>query len=165
MKEWIKYLFMHSAGYTYSNLSRLFMRLFVGIMFLQFGIRQILAFNAYAPTFPAVLGMSSTATLIAMIVIEVVCSTFIMLGFLTRISVLPAIVSMVLAEHYLLTKVVSDPTMIDYMQPGYIPIFFIGVFFYLLLSGPGKISLDYLISLHLINNNKTNDDDDTLKEA
>ena len=156
---------MHSAGYTYSNLSRLFMRLFVGIMFLQFGIRQILAFNAYAPTFPAVLGMSSTTTLIAMIVIEVVCSTFIMLGFLTRISVLPAIVSMVLAEHYLLTKVVSDPTMIDYMQPGYIPIFFIGVFFYLLLSGPGKISLDYLISLHLINNNKTNDDDDTRKEA
>ena len=56
---------MHSAGYTYSNLSRLFMRLFVGIMFLQFGIRQILAFNAYAPTFPAVLGMSSTTTLIA----------------------------------------------------------------------------------------------------
>ena len=28
---------------------------------------------------------------------------------------------------------------------------FIGIYFYLLIAGPGKISLDYLISLYIIN--------------
>ena len=165
MKYWIKYLFMHSTGYTYSNLSRLFIRLFVGVMFMQFGIRQILAFDTYSATFPTVLGMDSSDALVCMIIIELVCSSCIMLGFLTRLSILPALVSMIMAEYHLLEYVVADPTMIDYMQPGYIPIMIIGIFFYLLLSGPGKISLDYLISLHLINNNKTTEDDETLNEA
>ena len=32
-------------------------------------------------------------------------------------------------------------------QPGY-PVMFIGIFVFLLLAGPGKISLDYIIAAH-----------------
>ena len=34
-------VFLRLTGYTYTNLGRLFMRLFVGIMLLQFGIRHL----------------------------------------------------------------------------------------------------------------------------
>ena len=39
--QWLKTFFMFNAGHTYSNLSRLFLRLFTGIMFLQMGVRQM----------------------------------------------------------------------------------------------------------------------------
>ena len=37
----IKRMFLYSAGLTFTNMARLFMRLFTGVMFMQFGIRQI----------------------------------------------------------------------------------------------------------------------------
>lgn len=157
---------MYSASYTYSNLSRLFIRLFVGIMFIQFGIRQMLNYDAMVSYFPASLGMESETTLILMILIELVCSTMIMLGFLTRLAIVPALFSMIIAEDYLLSDVVSQyPFTLGYMQPGYLPIMFIGIFVYLLLSGPGKISLDYLISLFIINRNQEFHEDNKLSEA
>ena len=36
-------------------------------------------------------------------------------------------------------------------QPGY-PLMFIGIFIYMLLAGPGKISLDYIIAAHFTEN-------------
>lgn len=39
---------------------------------------------------------------------------------------------------------------IDSTQPGYLPIMFIGIYLFTLLAGPGKISLDYFISLFII---------------
>ena len=108
----LKKLYFWSTGYSYTNLGRLFLRLFVGIMLLQFGIRQIGHFHDICDTFPAALGMDSATTLIVMIVIEVVCSTFIMFGFITRLMIVPPFVTMVI--------------------------------------GPGKISVDYFLSLHII---------------
>ena len=98
----IESLFIRCTGYTYSNLARLFMRLFVGIMFLQFGIRHHMTFSPLRYTFPSVLGCSSEPSLIVMITIELVCSLFIMVGFLTRLAVIPPVISMIIAEFYLL---------------------------------------------------------------
>lgn len=152
MKTFIENIFLRCTGYTYSNMARLFIRLFVGIMFLQFGIRQLVNFNSLADIFPAVMGLGNTTSLIIMICIEMVCSTLIMVGFMTRIAVIPAIISMLFAEHYILHSVYADmmPYLISSMQPGYLPVMFIGIFIYILIAGPGKISLDYFISLFII---------------
>lgn len=158
---------MHSAGHTYSNLSRLFIRLFVGIMFLQFGVRQIMMFDVVCSTFPGVWGMSSSTSVIVMIVIEIGCSLMIMAGFLTRIATIPPIISMIVAENLILNHLVHQlPYNLMSTQPGFLPIMFIGIFFYIILAGPGKISVDYLLSLHFLsfgNNNK--DDEDIIKDA
>lgn len=148
----IESLFIRCTGYTYSNLARLFMRLFVGIMFLQFGIRHLMTFSTLRYTFPSVLGWSSETSLIVMITIELVCSLLIMVGFLTRLAVIPPVISMIIAEYYLLHDLLSDvfTYSISSTQPGYLPIMFIGIFLFLLLAGPGKISLDYFISIFLI---------------
>ena len=52
------------------------------------------------------------------------------------------------------------PTLFTF-QPGY-PVMFIGIFLFFLLSGPGKISLDYVISAQLV---EPNDDDEILEKA
>ncbi len=165
MNKFTKYLFLNSAGHTYSNLSRLFIRLFVGIMFLQFGIRQIIHFDVMRNAFPPTLGMDSETSLIIMICIEVICSAMIMLGILTRLATVPPIISMILAEIYIFMNTTGMPYELQWMQPGYLPIMFLGIFFYLILSGPGKISFDYLISLHFLNYSNDDSEEEELDKA
>ncbi len=146
-----KKIYVASTGYSYTHLGRLFLRLFVGIMLLQFGIRQGLQAHVLENTFPSVLGMDTDVSLWIMICIEIVCSIFIMAGFLTRIMILPPFVAMIIAEYYLLHDVATKASyQLSWEQPGYLPIMFLGIFFFLILVGPGKISVDYFLSLHLL---------------
>ena len=146
MTNFFKNLFLYSVGHTYSNLSRLFLRLFTGIMLLQLTIRQILSFDDIVHSFDGFLGFSPEGTLIALLVVELLCAVCIMLGFLTRLSVLFPMGLMLVAEKIMLPQAaVTDP--IFSFLPGY-PVMFIGIFIYMLMAGPGKISLDYLIAAH-----------------
>ena len=145
-------LFLRFTGYTYSNMARLFLRLFVGVMFMQFGIRHLVNFTELCTDFPTVLGISSEACLILMIIFELVCSLLIMAGFLTRLATIPPIIAMIAAEYYILHDLLPHSLIhgLTWDQPGYLPIMFIGIYLFILLAGPGKISLDYLISLFII---------------
>ena len=148
-----KKLFLYSVGYTYSNLSRLFLRLFTGVMFLQLCIRQMLHFEEIVPAFHGFLGLSPESSMSLLLVLELLCATFIILGLLMRLALLPPLVIMCVAESVIMT--------FFNFEPGY-PVMFIGVFIYLLLAGPGKISLDYIIGVHLIEDNA---EDEVLENA
>lgn len=150
MTNIFKQIYIRTSGYSYTNLGRLFLRLFVGVMLLQFGVRQIAHFSEASLTFPPTLGMSAESSLITMIIVETVCSLFIMSGFCTRLMVLPPFFAMILAEHHLLCNATTATYDITWMQPGYLPVMFMGIFFFILLVGPGKISVDYFLSLHFI---------------
>ena len=91
-------LYLRFSGFSYTNMARLFMRLFVGVMFMQFGIRHLVHYNELSSSFPAILGMSPVTTLTIMICIELICSLLIMVGFLTRIATIPPIISMIASE-------------------------------------------------------------------
>lgn len=146
----IKRMFLYSAGLTFTNMARLFMRLFTGVMFMQFGIRQIAHFNELAPTFEAVMGMSSETSLLVMILIEIICSTLIILGLFTRFALIPPIVSMVIAECVLVQNLLTQNGLSFYeWQSVFLPIMFLGIFVFMMLAGPGKVSLDYIISVNL----------------
>lgn len=148
LKERATRLFIRFSGWTYSNMARLYMRLFVGIMFLQFGIRHWENFAQLSDTFPTVLGMTSQTTLICMIAIEIVCSTLIILGLLTRLSCLPPLVSMICADHYVVNHIMHNNIyVLNDTAPIYLPIMFIGIFIFIMIAGPGRVSLDYFISL------------------
>ncbi len=144
--------YLSSIGKSYPNMGRLFLRLFVGIMMMQFGIRHLVNFNDLMLDFPTVLGMSPVASLIIMIIIELGCSLLIMVGFLTRMSVIPPVIAMIAAEYYILHDMVPNLPVygLESTDPGYLPIMFIGIYLFLLIVGPGKISLDYFISLYII---------------
>ncbi|MDE5793678.1 MAG: DoxX family protein [Muribaculaceae bacterium] len=155
-----KKIYVTTTGYSYTHLGRLFLRLFVGIMLMQFGIRQIGHASMLAETFPAVMGMTSEASLWTMICIEIGCSVFIMAGFLTRIMILPPFVAMIMAEYHLLHNVATNASyQLSWEQPGYLPIMFLGIYFFLILVGPGKISVDYFLSLHLLHSSDHSEDE------
>lgn len=153
----LKKAYFKSTGYSYTNMGRLFLRLFLGVMLMQFGIRQIIHFDAM--NFPAVLGMSSEASLVVMIMIEIVCSVFVMCGFLTRLMLLPPFVAMTMAEYELLQNGLSDAIPV-WTAPGYLPIMFLGIIFFLILVGPGKISIDYFLSLYLLHSENRNEEEE-----
>lgn len=150
MTNIFKQIYIRTTGYSYTNMGRLFLRLFVGVMLMQFGLRQAYNFDAAAAVFPPTLGMDAATSLTVMIVVEIVCSLFIMVGFCTRLMTLPPFIAMILAEHHLLSTVREATYMISWTQPAYLPIMFMGIYFFILLVGPGKISVDYFLSLHFI---------------
>lgn len=150
MKNIFKQAYVRTTGYSYTNMGRLFLRLFVGVMLMQFGLRQWIGFESHSAAFPSVLGMEPSTSLIVMIAIEMVSSVFIMAGFCTRLMVLPPFVAMIFCEYYLLSQTHVATYLISWSNPVYLPIMFMGIFFFILLVGPGKISVDYFLSLHFI---------------
>jgi hypothetical protein len=151
MTNIFKQIYIRSAGHSYTNMGRLFLRMFTGVMMMQFGIRQWYGFSGLSGNFPAYFGMSSEMSLAVMIAVEVLCSFCIMVGFCTRMMAVPPFIAMVVAEHYLLSNSpVSAPYMLSWGDPGYVPMLFLGIYFFIFLVGPGKISVDYFLSLHFI---------------
>lgn len=149
--EFLKRIYFWTTGYSYTNLGRLFLRLFVGIMMLHFGVRQWNIFDQLAPEFPSIFCMSPSLSLGVLIFIEIVCSFFIMIGLGMRLMIIPPFIAMLAAEHYLLTDFLQQAAwQLSWRQPGYLPAMFLGIYFFLLLVGPGKISCDYFLSLHII---------------
>lgn len=156
----MKNLYLASSGYSYTNLGRLFLRLFVGIMLIQFGVRQLTYFHEIKSIFPSVLGMDSELSLIVLISIEIICSLFIMMGFLTRLMSVVPLVVMIVAEYYILSDFTQQASyMLNWQQQGYLPVMFCGIYFFLLLVGPGKISIDYFLSLHIIHTENRSEDE------
>lgn len=161
MFDFLKKVFFYSAGYTYSNLSRLFLRLFTGVMFLQLCVRQMLHFDEIVPQFTGFLGMSPEGSMTALLVVELLCAAFIIVGLLTRLAVLPPLALMCAAENFIMSSGAQIKEQLFNFEPGY-PIMFIGIFVFMLLAGPGKISLDYIIGIHLIDNKE---EDEVLEKA
>lgn len=162
----LRRIFVNEALRTYGNLSRFFIRVFAGVMFMQFGIRQIANYDFFAKYYPSLLGLGSEATLDMMIAIEVVCSAFLIFGFLTRLSVILPTLAMIVAEWYiidnnLLTGIVNMPmgevSLMSSLQLGFVPLLFVGMFVFILLAGPGKVSVDYLLSLYFTNKDNLNE--------
>ena len=159
--KWLKSFFMFNAGHTYSNLSRLFLRLFTGVMFLQLGLRQMLHLEEFSTQ---ALGLANDTTIVVIVAVELLCAVCIILGLFTRLALLPSIAIMIYAETVMTnaTSVSAAGQMFNF-EPGY-PIMFLGVFAYILLDGPGKISLDYLIAIHTINE-KDDEESEVLEKA
>ena len=116
-------------------------------MFLQLCIRQMLSFEQIVPTFQGFLGMSPEMSMTVLVALELLCAVCIMLGLLTRLAVLFPMALMLVAENIIMSSPDSITNQLFNFQPGY-PVMFIGIFVFLLLAGPGKISLDYIIAAH-----------------
>ena len=160
LKLMLEKIYLASVGYSYTNLGRLFLRLFVGIMLIQFGVRHLTYYYEIRDVFPMVLGMSSETSLIVLIIIELVCSLFIMMGFFTRLMSIPPLVAMMIAEYFLLSDYTQQAIhLLSWHQQGYLPVMFSGIYFFILLVGPGKISVDYFLSLPIIHTEDRSEDE------
>ena len=114
----------------------LFVRVFFGAMFLMHGLDKMMNFSQLSETFPSVFGFGSYTTLMLSIFCEFACSIFLIVGMLTRIVLIPMIVSMAVAFFD-----IHD----GFMPEGELSLIYLIVFIVLFVTGPGRYSADYLI--------------------
>jgi len=112
------------------------LRVFFGVLFFTHGLDKMINFNTLSETYPSVLGFGSYMTLMVSIFCEFACSLFLIAGLMERVVLLPMIASMAVAFF----------DIHDGMFPeGELSLIYLILFVVLLLTGPGRYSVDYLI--------------------
>ena len=104
------------------------------------GLDKMMDFNELSLTYPSVFGFGSYMTLMLSIFCEFTCSMFLMAGLMTRIILIPMVLSMAVAFF----------DIHDGMMPeGELSLIYLVVFLGLFIAGPGPYSVDYLIDTRI----------------
>ena len=130
--------FLYEFSY---DTAALLSRLFVAIILLPFGIKKFLSRKNPPAQFPAVLGLDSQMSFYCAMFAETFAPICLVTGFFTRIAALGGMLNMGVA-YYIDTKEPSFKSTPFYYAMA-LPIL-LGYIIVLIL-GPGKYSLDYLI--------------------
>lgn len=129
----IKYSFNKSAIHLGLLLSRV---VFAGIMIPAHGYKKIENFSIVSKDFMSFLGLSSSISLSLAIFAEFFCAIMVVLGLMTRWAAIPLIITMMMALKYHDWQILGN-----YEYP-----FVLGMaYLIIVITGPGKYSLDYLI--------------------
>jgi putative oxidoreductase len=122
------------------NLTLLFLRLISGGFMLTHGIPKLLKVIQGPPfKFSDPLGMGVTASILLTTFAEVICAGFIIIGFFTRLSTIPLIITMAVAAFIVHA---SDPFFAREM-----PLLYISIYLAIAILGPGGYSVDRFINL------------------
>ena len=131
---------LNTTGYnkTLLDWALLAVRIFVGVAMLTHGFPKLMMLLSGKIEFMNFMGMGEKTSLILAVLAEVLCSLFVLLGLFTRFSVVPLIITMLVAA---LMVHVNDPFAKQEMSLLYL-------FHYILIfvAGPGNISIDRMIS-------------------
>ena len=73
-------------------------RIVFGGMFLTHGLQKLANFKAMSANFPSIMGMGNTLSLSLAIFAEVFCTLGFITGFLYRLSMIPMIFTMIVAQ-------------------------------------------------------------------
>lgn len=120
-----------------TDLGILLLRLLFGGLFAYYGYYKLLSYDQILPTFPDLIGIGAKLSFILVIFAELVCGLLVTVGFLTRLSVIPIFITMVVA--YFIAHA-NDP--FTAKQTAFIFLFLSVVLF---ITGSGKYSLDKLV--------------------
>ena len=120
-------------------------RLFFGVLFFMHGLDKMTNFDQLSLTFPDIMGFGSYMSLMLSIFAEFCCSLFLIFGLLVRVMLIPMIIAMAVAFF----------DVHDAMMPeGELSLIYLIVFIIIYLTGPGRISLDYLIDARFKNESR-----------
>lgn len=122
---------------TLTSTGLLVLRVAFGCLMLVHGVQKVMEFDEMVGDFADPLGMGSRLSLICAIGAELGCSLLLIAGLLTRIAVLPLAFTMIVA---LFVVHAEDPWQVKELAAAYLC-----VYVSLLLTGPGRFSLDQLI--------------------
>jgi len=122
-----------------TDISLLLLRVFSSSFMLTHGLKKLAKYSDPGPLkFSDPLGISVSASLGLTVFAEVGCSILLILGLATRLSVIPLIITMLVI------------VFISHADDGFgkqeLPLMYLLVYTVILISGPGKYSVDKLIS-------------------
>lgn len=116
----------------------LVLRIGVALLMLTHGVPKMMMLLGGGPIqFPAMMGLSSEASLILAVGAEVFCSLLVLTGAATRLAVIPLIITMLVAVFIVHG---SDP--FSSKEPG---LMYLLMYTSLLIGGSGRYSVDFAI--------------------
>jgi putative oxidoreductase len=134
----MKKLFSTKVSEGTLSLALFILRIGAGsLMMVQHGLVKLQGFAAKANTFADPFGLGPTTSLSLVIFAEFFCTAFIILGLFTRLAAIPLVIAMSVALF------ISNKG--NFFGRGELPGIFLICFLILLLTGPGRFSLDRLI--------------------
>ncbi|MCO6146743.1 DoxX family protein [Flavobacterium sp. NRK1] len=117
----------------------LLLRLVVSCFMLTHGAQKfMMLFSGEPIKFADPFGLGETLTLVLAFIAEFVCSIFILIGFATRLAVIPPIINM-----FVIVFVVHNTDGFDRQE---LPGLYLVIYVLLLIIGSGKYSVDHLIN-------------------
>lgn len=120
------------------NLALLIARVGIAALMLTHGIPKLGMLLSGEPVqFLPFMGLSAKFSLGLAVFAEVICSVFLLVGFATRLAVIPLIITMLVAVFVVHA---ADP--FSSKEPGFQ---YLLVYIVLLIMGGGKYSVDYLL--------------------
>jgi putative oxidoreductase len=137
-------IFQTTSSEPLQSLGLLLFRLvFGGFMALGHGLPKLLSYAEKASDFPDPLGIGSPISMAAAIAAELFCGLLLVLGLTTRLAVLPLIFTMAMVAFVIHGDGPLFLPAAGAKEPALMYLFAFVVF---LFTGPGKFSLDKLIS-------------------
>jgi len=124
-----------SSGKT--SFALLILRIVAGGLMLTHGIPKLLHFSEKADSFPDPLNIGIVFSLGLAVFAEVLCSLFLILGLWTRLTLIPLIITMIVAVF-----IVHQGDPFSSLEKG---LMFLTIYVVLFIAGSGKFSVDYLI--------------------
>jgi putative oxidoreductase len=125
----------YSAGAF--NTAMLLLRIVVAGLMLKHGYDKMVHFEDTAKTMMNFMGIGQKASTALVIFAEFFCSLLVIIGLFTRFACIPLIITMAVA----LIKAHNN----DFLGDGQMATLYLVSFIVLLLTGPGKISIDSMI--------------------
>ena len=116
------------------DLGLLLLRVGTSLMLVSHGWSKVIHFSERLNSFADPIGLGPAVSLQLVIFAEFFCAIFLILGFMSRIILIPMIINMAV-----ITFFVHANSGFDKQE---LPLVYLLVFIVLLLLGPGKISLD-----------------------
>lgn len=135
MKSLIAFTLNPGQHTTGISVSLLLLRLVAGAFMLTHGDGKFIKLFGDEPiSFADPLGIGEVPSLVLTVFAEVFCSVFIIFGLATRLSAIPLLITMLVAA------------LVIHAGDGFgdqeLPLFYAAVYLVLIISGPGKYSLD-----------------------
>ena len=127
MKSKINWILGNTVENNTFSIGILFFRLVIGVLMLTHGFAKLSNFEMMSSQFPDILGIGSQWNLILVI--------------FTRLATIPLIITMLVA---IFVAHASDPFAMKEM-----PVLYLAIYFFVLIVGSGKFSVDYLLNRKL----------------
>lgn len=137
----MKKLFSTGTSDTAFNIATLILRLGFGLLLLlNFGYFKLTHYAQMQQQFGDPIGLGKSVSLALVVFAEFFCSAFVVLGLFTRLACIPIIITMAVAffKVHHMTYSASPGT-------GQMALLFLLAFSVIILTGPGKVSLDRFI--------------------
>ncbi|HEY0039890.1 MAG TPA: DoxX family protein [Flavisolibacter sp.] len=80
-----------------SDIAALLLRLVVGGLFIRYGYQKFASYDTILPMFGDIIGIGAKLSFDLVIFAELVCGFLVLMGFFTRLTIIPIFITMVIA--------------------------------------------------------------------